>query len=169
MTGDLLLRDETPADIPAVRALNEAAFEQPSEARLVDTLRGQVTPLLSLVAVSGEEVVGHILFTPVQIGDATTALALGPMAVLPARQRQGVGGALVRAGLQRCQAVGHPVVFVLGHPEFYPRFGFVPAGPLGLTCKWEVPTDVWMVAELSPGALEGLRGEVRYHAVFDAV
>ncbi|MCO5170048.1 MAG: N-acetyltransferase [Planctomycetes bacterium] len=147
--------------------MNDAAFGRPEEGRLVDTLRGAARPFVSLVACDGDDVVGHALFTPVTVGGAWTALALGPMAVVPARQRDGVGSALVRAGLDACRALGHEVVFVLGHPDYYPRFGFVPARPKGLTCKWPVPDDVFLVAELTPGALGGRVGRVEYHLAFD--
>jgi putative acetyltransferase len=170
----ITVRPETPADHDAVRGVNEAAFDRPAEARLVDALRARAArPIVSLVATDERgQVVGHILFTPVTVtSDASTwsALGLAPMAVAPAAQRAGVGSALVRAGLDACRAAGHDVVVVLGHPEYYPRFGFVPAPPLGITCKWPVPDDVFMVAELRPGALGGRRGRVAYDAAFDDV
>jgi putative acetyltransferase len=167
------VRPETPADHAAVRAVNEAAFGRPEEARLVDVLRTSAPSFVSLVATDERaQVVGHILFTPVTVtSEASTwsAMGLGPMAVAPAAQRAGVGSALVRAGLDACRAAGHDVVVVLGHPEYYPRFGFVPAPPRGITCKWPVPDDVFMVAELTPGALGGRRGCVEYDPAFDAV
>lgn len=162
------VRAETAADRDAVRRVNAAAFGRDAEGRLVDALREAVSPSLSLVACDAEQVVGHILFTPVTVDGAWTALALGPMAVRPERQRAGVGAALVRAGLDACRALGHDVVFVLGHPDYYPRFGFAPAPPRGLTCKWPVPDDVFMVAELAPGALRGRAGRVEYAPAFDA-
>lgn len=170
MTVDV--RAERPADLDAVRRVNDAAFGRDAEGRLVDALRASASPVVSLVACEGDEVVGHILFTPVTITDPDvpwTAMGLGPMAVRPDRQRGGVGSALVRAGLEACRALGHDVVVVLGHPEYYPRFGFTPAPPRGLTCKWPVPDDVFMVAELAPGALRGRAGRVEYHPAFDAV
>ena len=89
-------------------------------------------------------------------------LALAPMAVHPAWQRRGIGGALVRAGLEACRAARHDVVMVIGHPAFYPRFGFVPARPLGLSSEPAMPDAAFMVAELTPGALRGRRGVIVY-------
>ena len=111
-----------------------------------------------------------MLFSPVVIADdgvASDAVALGPIAVLPDRQRQGVGSTLVRAGLEACACAGHDVVFVLGSPAFYGRFGFVPARARGLRCKFDAPEDAFMVAELRPDALGGRRGMVRYRPEFD--
>ena len=125
---------------------------------------------MSLVAVAGCVVVGHILFSPVDIGApgaAPAAMALGPMAVAPGHQRRGVGGDLVRAGLEACRGMGRCVICVLGHPGYYPRFGFVPAAPRGLSCRWPVPPEVFMVTELEAGALGDARGLVRYDAAFD--
>jgi putative acetyltransferase len=124
------------------------------------------------VAVADGIVVGHILFSPVDIGAfgaAPSAMALAPMAVAPAHQRRGVGGDLVRAGLEACRRMGRRVVFVLGHPGYYPRFGFVPAAPHGLSCRWPVPPEAFMVTELEAGALDGARGLIRYDAAFDDV
>ncbi|MCW8139428.1 MAG: N-acetyltransferase, partial [Planctomycetota bacterium] len=132
----ITVRPEAPGEVEAIRRVNDAAFGRPDEGRLVDALRGAARPFVSLVAREGDEVVGHALFTPVTVGATSSALALGPMAVVPGRQGVGVGSALVRAGLDACRALGHEVVFVLGHPGYYPRFGFVPAGPRGLTGKW---------------------------------
>ncbi len=189
------VRAEVPEDRVAVREVNVRAFPTSAEADLVDALRGRADagPAISLVAreADGGRIVGHILFTRVHVRPAPAAgagaghgtgaahgagaapawpaLALGPMAVDPSRQRRGIGSALVRAGLDACLRAGEPVVFVLGHAGYYPRFGFVPARPRGLACKWTVPDDVFLVAELSPGALAGRSGRVEYHAVFDSV
>jgi putative acetyltransferase len=173
---------ESPTDHAAIRRVNTLAFGQPNEADLVDALRDTVQPTISLVAREGEEVVGHIFFSPVTVtagtvtagtvGEGTavwTALALGPMAITPVRQRQGIGSALVAAGLEVCRRRGETVVFVLGHPAFYPRFGFVPASPLGLPCEFAVPEDVFMVAQLTDGSLRRRRGLVRYHPLFGTV
>jgi putative acetyltransferase len=170
LTAQLHLRPERPADAPAVHRVNELAFEQPAEADLVEALHAAGAAAISLVALVNDEIVGHILFSPVTVrSDEQTwpALALGPMAVLPEHQRQGIGTALVRAGLDACRDLGETVVFVLGHPEYYPRFGFTPAPPRGLTCRWPVPDEVFMVAELENGALAGRVGRVEYHPAFD--
>jgi putative acetyltransferase len=166
------IRAETTKDYAAVRRVNELAFESAQEADLVDALREAARPFVSLVAESDGQVVGHIFFSPVSVesGEGSfTAMGLGPMAVLPESQRQGVGSLLVRAGLEECKRVGFDVIVVLGHPNYYPRFGFVPAGPKGLRCVYDVPEDVFMVMELKPGALGGRRGLVKYHPKFDEV
>lgn len=168
----IVIRPEAPQDQSAVFRINELAFGQPNEARLVDALRPAARPYLSLAAVEGDQVVGHILFTPVTIefeGSASSALGLAPMAVIPERQRQGIGSQLVREGLDECARQGHGVVVVLGHPRFYPRFGFVTAATRGLRCEYPVPDEVFMVAELIPGALQGRTGLVKYRPEFAEV
>jgi putative acetyltransferase len=165
------IRAETAADIPAVRRVNELAFGQPNEADLVDKLRAAAHPHISLVAASQGQVVGHIFFSPVTIKAAdseSVILGLAPMAVLPEYQNQGIGSQLVREGLQECQRIGCDVVIVLGHPEYYPRFGFLPASQKGLRCEYPVPDEVFMVAELKPNALSA-RGLVKYCPEFGGV
>ena len=166
------IRSERLADHQAVRRLNLLAFGQPAEAELVDALRANGAAALSLVAAAGERVLGHILFSPVRVdgdGRPWSALGLAPMAVQPEDQRRGVGSALVRAGLEQAPALGHVVVFVLGHPAYDPRFGFRPAHPLGLFDEYGAPDDAFLVAELVPGALGGRRGTVRYRPEFAAL
>lgn len=165
------IRPEQPADEAAIRALNLAAFETSTEADLVDALRAQAEPLISLVAVDDGAIVGHILFSPVTLADHedVAMMGLAPMAVLPARQRGGVGGALIRQGLEECRVQGIQGVIVLGHAEYYPRFGFVPASRLGLRSEYEVPDEVFMAMELAPGALQYKAGIARYHPVFASI
>ncbi len=166
------IRPEAAADRAAVRRINELAFGQPNEAELVDSLREGARPLLSLVAVEDGRVVGHILFSPVTITGppgASTAMGLAPMAVLPERQNRGIGSALVEAGLAACRALCENVVVVLGHPRYYPRFGFAPASAKGLACEYSVPDDAFLVIELAPGALRGRTGLVQYHPEFHRV
>jgi putative acetyltransferase len=168
----MIIRPETPEDHEPVHRVNERAFPTPSEADLVDALRKTAHPYISLVAIDEDQVVGHIFFSPVTIESATdsfTAMGLAPMAVLPECQRQGIGSLLVREGLRECQRIGHEIVVVLGHPEYYPRFGFVPASSKGLRSEYDVPDEVFMVAELTPGALKGRTGLVKYHPEFNAV
>jgi putative acetyltransferase len=168
----ILVRKEEEADAAAVRLVNGLAFGQASEADLVDALRLAASPHISLVAVSGGQVVGHIFFSPVTVeagGGSFTAMGLAPMAVLPEFQRQGVGSELVRAGLKECSRMGEDIVFVLGHAEYYPRFGFTAAKPKGFRSEYDVPDDVFMVAELRPGALAGRRGLVKYRPEFSLV
>ncbi len=165
----IAIRAERREDRAAVRRVNELAFGGRTEAALVDALRGVAEPQLSLVAEVDGDVVGHIFFSPVSIeseGSKVTAVALGPMAVLPDYQNQGIGSRLVREGLEECRRIGEAVVFVVGHPEYYPRFGFSPAGAKGLRCEYRVPDEAFMVVELSPGALQGREGLVRYRPEF---
>jgi putative acetyltransferase len=171
MSGTYTTRPERAADAAVVRAVNAAAFGRPDEADIVERLRARARVYLGLVATDGDAVIGHILFTSVALrGDRTshTVMALAPMSVLPARQRRGVGSALVRAGLQACRAAGHDVVIVVGHPAYYPRFGFVSARPLGLTSEPPFPDESFMVVELTPDALSGRRGVVVYGEEFGA-
>ena len=167
----ITVRAETVGDIPAVRRVNELAFGRPDEADLVDALRAAARPHISLVAVSHGQVVGHIFFSPVTLEAEAAAPAifgLAPMAVIPERQKQGIGSRLVREGLRECQRVGCDVVVVVGHPEYYPRFGFIPASRKGLRCEYPVPDEVFMLAELRPNALSG-RGLVKYRPEFGGV
>ena len=159
------IRAEQPGDEIAIANLNDAAFGQFDESRLIDAIRQARHSTLSLVAVEGERIVGHILFTPVTVdspGLSISALGLGPMAVLPELQRRGIGSKLVEAGLGECRRNGCQAVVVVGHPEFYPRFGFRPGASYGLRCQFAVPDEVFMVAELTTGTLIGRSGLVRY-------
>jgi len=165
-----LVRYERTADHSVVFNINARAFGGPNEARLVEALRESARPQISLVALDQGRVVGHIFFSPVTVGisaRAWEAIGLAPMAVEPEWQNRGIGSALVRAGLATCLAIRRPVVFVLGHPEYYPRFGFSPAPPLGLRFRGPEFDPAFMVAELEPGALAGRTGEVRYLPDFD--
>jgi putative acetyltransferase len=162
------IRPERPADIGELRALNRAAFETSMESDLVDALRDRASPMISLVADAAGSILGHILFSPVTLSGhgEMTIMGLAPMAVLPAEQRRGIGSALVRAGLENCRQLGCGAVVVLGHPAFYPRFGFVPASRFGIGCEYDVPDEVFMALEIVPGMLRGKSGTIRYHAAF---
>jgi putative acetyltransferase len=169
---NVFIRPEKPGDEPGIAEVNHAAFGQTAEAALVDELRRVANPYISFVADHDDNVVGHILFTPVSIRgehERSDAIGLGPMAVTLDHQRCGVGAELVRAGLDECARRSHPVVFVLGHPEYYPRFGFRPAPPLGLRFRSPDFDTAFMVAELVPGALSGRKGWVEYLPAFDEV
>jgi putative acetyltransferase len=162
------IRLEQPEDIAAVHAINQAAFESSLEGDLVDAVRAQAKPIISVVADDDGSLVGHILFSPVSLTghDELKIMGLAPMAVVPAQQRRGIGSALVREGLERCRRLGYGAVVVLGHPEFYPRFGFVPASRFGVTSEYDVTDDVFMALELTRGVLDGKSGTIRYHAAF---
>jgi putative acetyltransferase len=172
LPGVTRIRPESPIDHPAVYEINRRAFGQPAEAGLVEVLRRKSDAHISLVAERDGQVIGHILFTPVTIDVGggrlarLRAMGLAPMAVLPEFHRQGIGSELVRRGLTACRDVGYEAVVVLGHPDFYPRFGFVPASTFGLTCEYNVPDPVFMVIELVPGALQDIRGLVEYAPEF---
>jgi putative acetyltransferase len=164
---DASVRPERPDDRAAVYRINESAFGRADEARLVERLRTRARPLLSLVAESGGAMAGHILFTPVTLeGFTGLLLGLAPMAVAPDRQRRGIGSALVRAGLERCRDLEVGAVVVLGHPDYYPKFGFVPAARFALRCEYDAPAEAFTALELRPGALAGASGTVRYHPAF---
>ena len=162
------IRRETAEDIPGIYAVVRAAFARPGEADLVEALRRADALTVSAVAVVGSCIVGHVAFSPVTI-DHHSALALAPVAVEPASQRQGIGAALIRWGLDECRRLGHDVVIVLGEPAYYCRFGFTPASQFGIVCPFPVPSEAFMVLELSPGAAAARRGVVRYRPEFELV
>jgi putative acetyltransferase len=167
-----LIRPEHPTDHAAIRHVYTLAFGQPNEADLVDALRRHQALTLSLVAVQDHRIVGHIAFSPVSIASDTIthdALGLAPVGVLPTHQRQGIGSQLVKSGLQACRDIGCGVVVVLGHPHYYPRFGFTPATPYGIAWEHDAPEEVFMVKALQDGALAQTRGVVKYRPEFDAV
>jgi putative acetyltransferase len=167
---NILVRPETSADHESIQHVNRLAFGQDDEARLVDALREKGYVRVSLVAEVGGQIVGHILFSdlPIITGSGTVpALALAPMAVLPEFQNQRIGSALVQKGLEECRQQGHKIVVVLGHANFYPRFGFSPK----LAAHLESPfsgSDSFMAVDLVPGALDGVRGRVQYPPPFGA-
>jgi len=163
------MRPERPADFAAVHDLNQQAFGPGSpEADLVDALRaaGAHVPELCLVATRDGKVVAHIFFSECMLESGDAVLALAPMAVLPEYQRTGVGSALAREALARATGTDFPLVVVLGHPEYYPRFGFEPADGYGVRAPWDVPPEAWMVLPL-PAYRPEARGLVKYAAPFD--
>ena len=161
------IRDERPADAVAVREVNDRAFGQDVEGRIVDALRSNAAVMLSLVATLNGRVVGHILYTPIAVGE-TVGAALGPMAVLPDHQRLGIGGRLIEEGRARLEAQGCPFVIVLGHDTYYPRFGFVRASAHGIRCEWEVPDEAFMVQVLDAAKMADVIGMARYRQEFSA-
>ncbi len=166
------VRPEIPADAADVRRVHERAFDTPAEAGLVETLTARLgESCLSLVCEREGVIAGHALFSPAEVeGQAAWPVwVLGPMAVLPEQQKWGVGSSLVEVGLEACRQRGGEAVFVLGHRTYYPRFGFVPAPPLGFTCRWEVAPEYFMVVELQEGTLAGRSGRVIYPDEFERV
>jgi putative acetyltransferase len=166
----VVLRREQSGDERAIHEVEADAFERADEAELVDRLRARGRNFLSLVATRDGAIVGHLLVTRVCIEGAREdllLLGLAPVAVAAARQRSGIGSQLVRASLQAARESGAAGMVVLGHPEYYPRFGFVPARDLGLFCDYDPEGEAFFVQELAPGSLAGLRGRVRYAPEFD--
>jgi len=163
------IREEEPGDEESVRRLNLAAFSHGPEAALVEKLRRSCDDYLAFVAVEDGNVVGHILFTPANLdGCGVVGMGLAPMAVLPARQRKGIGSRLVRHGLEHVRQSGCPFVVVLGHPEYYPRFGFERASRYQLRSQWDgVPDEAFMVAVFDGETLPKTGGVVRYRGEFD--
>jgi putative acetyltransferase len=167
------IREELPQDIPAINSINEAAFGRPHEAQLVDELRACKAVICSLVALHEGRPVGHVLFTPVflhrQSGPITVIAGLGPVAVLPRFQKMRIGSALIEAGIDVCRRARYALVIVLGHPAYYPRFGFQTAAKFDITCAYNVPEDAFMALGLEDGALYRLSGVAHYHPLFDGV
>lgn len=169
MNAQTSIRQEQPGDIDAIRRINELAFGGHAEAKLVDALRSANAILLSLVAEVDGQIVGHILFSPVIIDRDNThdnAVGLAPMTVLPAAQRCGIGKSLVQSGIETIRAAGHGAIVVLGHPRYYPRFGFKLASEFDL--HWEVPghDNAFFAMELRPEFLGVRPGTVRYRPEF---
>ena len=165
------IRRERPADVGAIRRVHQLAFETDAEADLVEALRERARPIVSLVADIEGAIVGHIMFSPVTLSSDRNMLIMGlaPMAVLPARQREGIGSTLVRAGVEECVSLEAAAVFVLAHAAYYPRFGFRPASAYALASDYNVPDDVFMALELQAGVLGGKAGTIRYHDAFAGV
>lgn len=168
----IVIRHEQAEDLAVIHQINEQAFGRPAEATLVDALRRNGKAVLSLVAEDNGRVVGHILFSPVVIDAADRQLhgvGLAPLAVSPERQNEGIGSRLVERGLQLCRDAGHPFVVVLGHPEYYPRFGFVPAHHFNIKSEYDVRDEAFMIAELRKGSLLGIAGTAKYALEFEQV
>jgi putative acetyltransferase len=169
----IIIREEKLEDIEAIRRINLEAFGQPAEAEIVDQLREACGNLLSLVAVQGEEVVGHILFSMATIGEEgetykVEGMGLAPMAVLPRCQGQGIGSLLIHNGIKMLRERGCPFIIVLGYPEYYPRFGFERASRYGIHSQWsEVPDEAFMILILNKTAMVGATGIARYRREFD--
>jgi len=163
------IREERPDDVAAVRDLNRRAFGQDQEGNIVDALRANGAVLLFLVATLNDRVVGHIVYSPLSISRNITGAALGPMAVLPECQRQGIGSKLIEAGNQKLKDAGCPFIIVVGHADYYPRFGFKPASGHGIKCEWDVPDDVFMLLVLDRAKMKAVSGLARYRHEFSSV
>lgn len=168
----LTIRPEREYDYLKIKEVNDSAFGQENEGRLIERLRQteNFIPGLSLVAERYDEVVGHILFYPVVIRSAISkfqSLSLGPMAVTPECQRQGIGSQLVKEGLEAAKTLGHKSVIVVGHPEYYPRFGFKPSSQWKIKVPFDVPDEAFLALELVKGELEGKSGTVEYPEEFN--
>ena len=165
----LVVRPEQAEDARAVWTVHEAAFGRPDEAKLVARLRQEARPCVSLVAEVAGRVIGHVLFSPVTIegvrGDLPAG-ALAPVGVLPDEQGRGAGAALIRAGIGASRTLGWRLLFVLGNPVYYGRFGFALAAPQDLHYESHAFDAAFQVEELVTGALAGARGWVRYHPAF---
>lgn len=166
------IRTEPKRDISAIYDINFQAFGQAAEAILIDQLHQKNAIILSLVAEEKKEIVRHILFSPVHVHSGENIyerVGLGPMAVLPECQRTGIGSLLVEKGLVLLRERGCGFVVVLGHPEYYPRFGFVPGSRFDLTYEYDVPDELFMALELQKGVLQKIFDLVKYQPEFNEV
>ncbi|PYS20290.1 MAG: GNAT family N-acetyltransferase [Acidobacteria bacterium] len=163
------IREERSDDVPAVRDLNRRAFWQDQESNIVDALRANGAALLSLVATLNGQVVGHIMYSPLSIDGKFEGAALGPMAVLPQCQREGIGTKLIEAGNRKLKDDGCPFIIVVGHADYYPRFGFKPASEHGIKCEWDVPDNVFMLLVLDQAKMAGVAGLAKYRPEFSSV
>lgn len=162
------IREEQPGDVAAIRVLHTAAFGGQVEATIVDRFRESCPDLVSFVAVDGERVVGHVHFSPVTVDAGPVGMGLAPLAVLPGYQRRGIGSALVERGLAALRERRCPFVVVLGHPDYYPRFGFERASTRGFASQWDgVSDEAFMVLVLDAAAMAGVAGVARYRPEFD--
>jgi putative acetyltransferase len=164
---EVIVRGESKADYSAIRQVNEAAFGTREEADLIELLRADGDVLVSVVAEREGLVVGHILFSRISIDTKAApipAVALAPMAVAPPYQRQGIGGRLIARGLEDLRTLRERIVIVVGHPTYYPRFGF--SSERARSLGHPFPPDAFMALELTRGALDGIRGWVKYPPAF---
>lgn len=168
----ITIQQETKVDHKLVFEVHKQAFKREEEAILVNRLRtsSAYIPSLSLVAIIDHHIVGHILFTEIRINKKNVqALALAPLSVLPAFQRKGIGGLLIKEGLGKAAELGYGSVIVLGHETYYPKFGFTNASKWNIKAPFEVPDNNFMALELFPGALDGVEGVVEYAPEFGDV
>jgi putative acetyltransferase len=163
-----IIRSASPDERDAIYRIHVTAFGREAEANLVDRLRDGASSIVSLVAEVEGITIAHILFSPMVIPPSPQlrALGLAPLAVMPDYQRQGIGGELVRAGIDRCRAAEWGAIFVLGSYHYYSRFGFAPAANWGISCEYDVPPGAFMAMELQSGILADVTGMVYYHPAF---
>lgn len=170
----MIIRTEQEADYSRSEHVHRLAFSRENESALVRAIRssGEYIPELSLTAEDGKDIVGHIMFSKAVIdtgeGEVPT-LALAPVAVMPQRQNEGIGSLLIREGLKQAELQGFAHAVVLGHPDYYPRFGFRPSTVFGIFSPFPVPEEVFMVMEFKEGSLTGISGTVKYPPSFDHV
>ncbi|MEG1591504.1 GNAT family N-acetyltransferase [Chryseobacterium sp.] len=176
MTEEVIYRQESQNDFQEVFELNNKAFGQDNEAKLVNALRDNPNvfiPELSIVATKNEKIIGHILLTKINIQDDNKnlheSLGLAPMAVLPEFQKSGIGGKLIRYGLETAKKLGYRSVIVLGHEHYYPKFGFEPAEKWNIKAPFDVPSNVFMAIELVKDGLKNISGTVIYPKEFETV
>ena len=169
------IRSEIKEDLKAIYDLNKEAFGQPNESNLIDLLRlgESFISELSLVAIIENKIVGHILFTKIKIINSNNlefdSLALAPMAVAKKLQKQGIGSNLILAGLKKAKELGYKSVIVLGHKDYYPKFGFESTKKWNIKAPFDVPEEVFMGIELVQNAFKGISGIVKYPKEFELV
>jgi putative acetyltransferase len=168
------IRNEHNQDYTGIKDLLQITFQRENEARLVDAIRSSkgYIPELSFVAVNGNQIAGYIMFSKAWIDreeKIMETLVLAPLAVLPEYQKLGIGSILVQRGLEVVHDLGYPHVFVLGHPGYYPRFGFMPAKERGISCPYSVPDPAFMVYEVREKELAGVEGTLIYPPAFNEV
>ena len=168
----LEIRPERPGDEDAKAEDTRRAFEGEEETGIIEAVRGSgyFIPELSLVAEQDGKIIGHVMFSIITLvrfdRPAEKILSLAPMSVDPEMQKQGIGTALVKAGMEKAAELGHTVVVVIGHPEYYPRFGFRQARPIGFDIGMDVPDAAFMVAGLQPDALQDTAGMIQFSPPF---
>lgn len=172
---ELKVKQENKLDYNAVYNINKLAFGEEGEAKLVELLRNSkaFVPELSLVATIGSNIIGHILFTKIKIIDINQnefeSLALAPMAVNPEFQKKGIGRQLIKTGLDKAREMNFKSVIVLGHKNYYPKFGFKPTKKWGITAPYDVPTSAFMGLELVTDGFKDVRGIVKYPKEFEEI
>lgn len=167
----MIIRLEQAGDLNDIRDINEKAFGQPQEANIIDNLRENCEDILSLVAIEKEKIVGHILFSPVVIEGKQgiiKGMGLAPMAVSPEFQRHGIGSQLVNTGIEHLRRIKCPFIIVLGHPDYYPRFGFEPASRFEIKSQWDgIPDNAFMILWLDTSIMNQISGIAKYRSEFN--